>query len=167
MRAANSTQTIPQGPGDQIFEAAQTIACPRADVFAFFSDPANLEKITPPWLGFRIAEGAGTNIGLGSQFAYDLKIHGLPMRWRSLISEWIPGELFMDVQLKGPYARWHHLHLFEDARGGGATVIKDRVIYRLPFAPLGPLLAGRFVRADIQRIFRYRAARTVELLERS
>lgn len=158
-------ESMSMAPGDQVFEASQTISRPREEVFSFFADPANLEKITPPWLRFRIADGNPTEIGTGTQFDYNLRVHGLPMRWRSLIDEWVPGSRFVDIQLKGPYAKWHHLHIFEDADDGAATRISDRVIYRLPFHPLSQALGGWFIRSDLKRIFGYRARLTSEILE--
>jgi ligand-binding SRPBCC domain-containing protein len=146
----------------RVFEAAQTVPVPRDEVFAFFSDPRNLEAITPPWLNFRIVERSTEDVRKNSVFTYRLKVHGIPMTWKSLISEWVPGERFVDEQIRGPYALWHHTHTFEDAAGG--TRIGDRVLYRLPLAPLGDWIAGRFVDADVRKIFEYRRGRIEELL---
>ncbi len=153
-------------PGDFLFEAEQTIPRRRDEVFRFFSDPANLQQITPPWLGFHIEEGGGVPLHQGSEFTYRLKVHGVPMRWRSRISTWEPGESFTDIQLQGPYAKWHHQHTFEDAADGAATRIRDRVVYRLPMGALGRLFGGPLVRSDIRKIFAYRAASTARLMER-
>ena len=158
-------ETMSRHQGDQVFTASQTLALPREDVFAFFANPANLEKITPPWLSFRMAEEESHAIEEGSEFTYDLRVRGLPMRWRSLIAEWVPGHRFVDVQLQGPYAKWHHLHTFEDAEGGSATRVIDSVVYRLPLGSMGQLLSGRFVRSDLRRIFNHRSACTSRILE--
>ena len=151
------------GPLDQVFEATQIVERPRREVFAFFSDPANLQAITPPWLGFEILQGQGQPIREGSQLEYGLRIHGLPMRWRTLIEEWEPGRRFVDVQLRGPYALWHHTHTFQDVDEG--TLVVDRVVYRLPLGRLGRLVAGRYVRRDVEKIFSYRKQRISQLLE--
>ena len=98
----------------------------------------------------------------GTELTYRLRIHGLPLTWRSRIEEWRAGEAFVDVQLKGPYAKWHHTHTFHDR--GPDTLIRDRVLYRLPLGRLGDLIGRRFVASDVQKIFEYRAARTAELL---
>jgi ligand-binding SRPBCC domain-containing protein len=153
------------GKEDQVFTVSQILPLPRKDVFAFFANPANLEKITPPWLRFRMTGTESQVVKEGSEFTYDLRVHGLPMRWRSLITQWVPGQRFVDVQLQGPYARWQHLHTFEDAEGGSATRVTDRVAYRLPFGPMGQLLAGWFVRSDLRRIFNYRSECTSRILE--
>jgi ligand-binding SRPBCC domain-containing protein len=143
------------------FTAAQTIAVPREKVFAFFSEPGNLEAITPPWLQFRIVGRTTEEVREGSELTYKLRLRGLPLTWVSRISEWVPGERFVDEQIRGPYAMWHHTHTFEDADGG--TRIGDRVLYRLPLAPLSHWVAGWFVDADVRKIFEYRRQR-IELL---
>jgi len=147
---------------DLVFSSEQFVDQPRQRVFAFFSDPANLESITPPWLRFRILKRSTPEIGEGTEFTYGLSLRGLPMRWRSRIEEWQPGERFVDVQLSGPYAKWHHTHSFHDH--GNGTLIRDCVRYRLPLGRLGLFLMGRFVASDVRRIFDFRAARVHELL---
>jgi ligand-binding SRPBCC domain-containing protein len=147
---------------DRVFIAEQLVPLARDAVFGFFSDPRNLEAITPPFLGFRIVGQSTAEMREGTELTYRLRIHGLPMTWRSRIDEWRTNERFVDVQLKGPYARWHHTHSFYDR--GPATLIRDRVLYRLPLGRLGHWVGGRFVAADVKKIFEYRAARTAELL---
>ena len=147
---------------DQLFTAEQRVPLPRAAVFAFFSEPRNLEAITPPWLRFRIAGQSTEDLQEGTELIYRLRIHGFPATWRSRIEEWRPDEHFVDVQLTGPYAKWHHIHSFHDC--GSQTLIRDRVIYRLPLGWLGQLVAGRFVAADVKKIFEYRAMKTEALL---
>lgn len=149
---------------DQVFIAEQLVPLPRETVFEFFSEPRNLEAITPPWLGFRIVDQSTESIEEGTELTYRLRIRGLPVTWRSKISEWQPNERFVDIQLKGPYAKWHHTHTFHD-RGSG-TLIRDHVLYRLPLGLLGHWIGGRFVAADVETIFAYRAARTDALLEK-
>ena len=147
---------------DVVFTAEQRIPRPRAEVFAFFSQARNLEAITPPWLQFRILEQSTPEIEQGTVITYRLKIHGIPFVWKSRIDEWNPGESFVDTQLKGPYAKWHHTHSFHD--DGDGTIIRDRVLYRLPLGFLGQLFGGRFVAKDVRKIFAYRKRRTEELL---
>jgi ligand-binding SRPBCC domain-containing protein len=148
---------------NEIFTAEQFVPLPRDRVFAFFSTPRNLEAITPPWLKFRIVHESAPQPGEGVEYTYRLLMRGIPMRWKSRLTEWVPGERFVDVQLRGPYAEWHHTHTFEDVEGG--TLIRDRVSYRLPFGWFGRLVAGRLVAADVSKIFEYRRRKTAELLE--
>ena len=146
----------------QLFTTTQTILMPRDEVFEFFASPRNLEAITPPWLQFRIVEQSTEEVHEETRLTYRLNLHGLPMNWVSRISEWIPGERFVDEQISGPYAMWHHTHTFQDFNGG--TLIGDRVVYRLPLAPFGEWIAGRFVASDVRKIFDYRRRKIAELL---
>lgn len=150
---------------DQVFTTELRVPAPRAEAFEFFSTPANLEAITPPWLQFRIVHQSTPEIREGSELTYRLRIHGLPVTWRSRIEEWRPNEQFVDVQLRGPYAAWRHTHSFHDS--GADTLIRDRVLYRLPMGRLGQWLGGRFVASDVEKIFAYRAAKILELLRRA
>lgn len=124
------------------------------EVFAFFSDAYNLEKITPPFLRF-LVRGVDTDaIGEGTHIDYRLRLRGIPLRWRTRIVRWSPPHEFVDVQLRGPYALWHHAHTFEEHPRG--TVMRDVVHYRVPFGVLGELVAARTVSRDVTRIFDYR-----------
>jgi ligand-binding SRPBCC domain-containing protein len=131
------------------------------ETFAFFSQPENLEEITPPWLGFRILK-ADTQLHTGSVIKYKLRIRGLPMRWTSEITVWEPPYRFVDNQLSGPYKRWHHEHTFASENGG--TRIRDHVDYELPFGFLGDIVHALMVRRDVETIFRFRQQRLAELL---
>jgi ligand-binding SRPBCC domain-containing protein len=122
-------------------------------VFAFFSEAANLERITPKELRFRIVTPQPVIIGAGSIIDYTLTLYGLRFRWRTLIPVWEPPLRFVDEQLRGPYALWRHTHTFTPTAEG--TEIGDRVEYALPLHPLSapgiPL-----VRAQVRRIFEHR-----------
>jgi ligand-binding SRPBCC domain-containing protein len=150
---------------DTIFSTSQFVPVPRDRAFAFFSSPRNLEAITPPWLRFRILDQSTPDIGEGTEFTYRLRLHGIPLTWKSRIADWRPPERFVDVQVRGPYAVWRHTHELDEQDGG--TVIRDRVRYRLPLGRIGRLVAGGLVDADVRRIFAFRAARTAELLSRT
>ena len=128
-----------------------TVERPIEEVFDFFSDPRNLEQITPPWLRFRVLDDAAEPLREGSELRYRLKVRGFPLSWRSLISRWDPPHCFVDEQLQGPYSRWVHTHSFE-GRGEG-TVVRDSVEYAVPG---GSLVDRLFVRPDLERIFDYR-----------
>jgi hypothetical protein len=140
-----------------LLERSQRIARPPDEVFAFFSDAHNLEAITPDWLRFRIVTPGRIEMAPGALIEYRLRLHGLPIRWLTRIEEWEPGRRFVDVQVRGPYALWHHTHEFE-RDGDGATVVRDRVSYALPLGALGELARSAFVARDLDRIFDHRLA---------
>jgi ligand-binding SRPBCC domain-containing protein len=135
-------------------------------VFAFFSDAGNLEAITPPMLGFRIATPGSIEMRTGTLIEYRLRVHGVPMRWTTAIREWEPPHRFVDEQLRGPYALWQHTHTFHDD-GSGGTLMSDVVRYAIGFGPLGAVAQRLLVRRDLDAIFDYRAARVRELLGRN
>ena len=123
----------------------------RDEVFAFFADASNLDRLTPPWLGFRIATPLPIVMAAGTSIDYRISVHGVPMRWRSEISVWQPPERFVDRQVKEPSRRWIHTHTF--AEEGEGTRVSDRVEY----AVFGGAVINRvLVARDLQRIFTFR-----------
>lgn len=138
----------------QVFRTTAILPVPRSKVFGFFSDPRNLERLTPAWLSFRILTPDPLPVGAGAVYDYRLRLRGLPLRWRTLITAWEDGRRFQDLQVRGPYALWRHTHTFEDTAEGG-TRMTDEVHYRLPLGILGAL-ALPLVRRDVARIFAYR-----------
>jgi ligand-binding SRPBCC domain-containing protein len=99
----------------------------------------------------------------GALIDYRLKLHGLPVQWRTRIEVWEPPVRFVDVQVRGPYAAWEHTHSFEPD-GERAVVIRDRVRYALPLGPFGRLAHAAIVKRDLERIFDYRQQAVAELL---
>ena len=136
--------------------ATQRIPLPRAQLFPFFSDARNLAVITPPRMGFRIRTAEPIVMREGALIDYTVRVAGVPLPWRTLISYWDPPNEFADEQLRGPYAMWHHRHRFTIV-GAGETRMDDEVLFRLPFAPLGNV-ALPFVKRELRRIFEYRHA---------
>lgn len=131
----------------------QFVARPRAEVFEFFSDARNLERLTPPWLNFSIDE-IPSDLAEGALIKYSLRLHGVPIHWVTRIEQWEPGVKFVDLQIAGPYELWHHTHEFEDVDGG--TLVRDTVRYKVPFGPLGRAVDRAFVTPDTRKIFSYR-----------
>jgi ligand-binding SRPBCC domain-containing protein len=129
------------------------------ELFPFYADARNLERITPPWLRFRIVTPAPIAMQVGTLIDYRLRLHGVPLPWRSEITAWEPPRRFVDEQRRGPFRRWVHEHLLEDRDGG--TRVRDRVTYE---PPGGSVVDRLLVRRDLERIFAYRQDRLLELL---
>jgi ligand-binding SRPBCC domain-containing protein len=135
---------------------------PKDEVFAFFSDAGNLERITPDFLRFKILTPRPIEMKSGAVIDYQLRLFGLPFRWRTEITEFVPGSHFVDVQVKGPYKVWHHRHQFTTVAGG--TQMTDIVDYDLPFGPLGALAHALMVRRSVNQIFDHRNRTILEIL---
>ena len=138
-----------------VLERCQRLPVTAERAFAFFSDARNLEAITPSWLRFRVLTPGAIEMRPGALIEYRLRLHGVPLTWRTRIAVWEPPHRFVDVQLRGPYALWEHTHTFAPA-AADAVIIRDRVRYALPFGPLGELARRLFVRRDLDRIFDHR-----------
>ncbi|MEJ2254781.1 MAG: hypothetical protein P8Y75_10530 [Nitrospirota bacterium] len=164
--------------------ASQLLPLPREKAFTFFEDPANLFAITPGWLDFRMTDPRQAERGVfeGAEFDYTIRWAGLRIPWRSRIVDYHPPERFRDIQVRGPYAYWGHLHVLEESRtpshkpGGGVqktkrtgevsdraaarqTLMRDEVLYALPLGPLGRLLHIWKIEEQLRDIWRHRAAR--------
>lgn len=120
-------------------------------VFDFFSDARQLERITPPWVNFRILTPLPIEMRQGTLIDYRLKLHGIGLKWRTEICLWNPPYSFADQQLRGPYRKWLHVHRFEAVNGG--TLVIDDIHYRVP---LDWLMHRTMVRPDLKRIFTFR-----------
>ena len=139
---------------EHVLKRELVVDLPRAEVFQFFSDAANLEKITPAELSFHITTPQPIEMREGALIEYRLRLNGFPMSWQSKISKWDPPEEFVDEQLSGPYKQWIHRHIFTEL-SPNKTLIEDEVRYRLPFEPLGDI-AHFVVESQLRKIFEYR-----------
>ncbi len=144
-----------------VLEAEQWIPRPVGEVFSFFAQAENLEKLTPAFLGFHVVDMSTKDLEEGTKIRYRLNIHGIPVGWTTEIMEWVPGVRFVDNQLKGPYAVWHHTHTFQAKDGG--TLMRDRVLFQLPLGILGDFVAGWLVKRDVRAIFTFRNATIARL----
>lgn len=139
---------------EYILERKQIIERPRTEVFEFFADAGNLERITPPELNFQIITPQPIDIKKGALIDYKLKLRGIPITWKTEITQWNPPHDFIDSALKSPYKQWIHLHTFEEG-SNGETIMRDVVRYRLPFEPFGDI-AHFYVKKELVYIFDYR-----------
>ena len=131
---------------------------PRSEVFAFFANAHNLQSITPAWVNFEVLTPPPIAMQPGTLIDYRIRVHGIPIRWRTEIIEWNPPHGFVDLQLSGPYTLWHHTHRFEEK--DGRTLCVDDVRYR-PRG--GRVINWLFVRRDVERIFATRRERLEEI----
>jgi ligand-binding SRPBCC domain-containing protein len=104
-------------------------------------------------LCFHILTPQPIEVTEGTEIDYRLRLYGVPLNWRSRITNWSPPHRFVDEQIQGPYRLWVHIHRFHEQNG--STTIGDEVWYQLPIWPLGevfhPLISGQ-----LHRIFRFR-----------
>lgn len=147
--------------GQQFLETETLLSKTLDEVFTFFANAENLERITPPELAFQILTPTPIVMQEGTVIDYRLRLFGVPFGWRTRITRWQPNDQFIDEQIRGPYARWTHRHSFSECEEG--TGMTDRVEYCLPLLPAGNL-ALPLVRRQLDRIFRYRAAAIQQLL---
>jgi ligand-binding SRPBCC domain-containing protein len=152
------------GPLVHVLQREQRLEAPRDEVFPFFADPRNLEAITPPLLSFRLLTPSPVALGAGTFLQYALRVHGVPVRWDTLIQEWEPPVRFVDVQVRGPYRLWHHTHELVSLDDGAATLMRDTVRYSVGFGFLGEVARRAVVLRDLEAIFAFRAERVPGLV---
>lgn len=140
-----------------------TIPVPLARVFRFFEDPRNLKAITPRWLNFQIVNPDGIRMRTGEEINYVIRWMGVPLKWKTRITEYEPPWKFVDEQTSGPYGLWRHEHTFQETAAGVA--IRDRVDYELPLGVLGEFAHAVLVKRQLVGIFRYRQAQIVKILQ--
>jgi len=139
---------------ERVLRREQVLDVPIEEAFEFFARAENLEAITPPLLRFRIVSDP-VEMRVGALIRYRLRLRGAPVSWLTRIEEWDPPHGFVDRQLKGPYALWHHTHTFEPLDGGRTRMV-DLVRYGQRLGPLGSLAEHLLVRRDIEGIFDFR-----------
>ena len=132
------------------------------EAFAFFENPYNLARITPPWLNFRITSPERIQMRKGAEITYQIRWLGVPVNWKTVIAEYEPPFFFVDEQASGPYAHWRHRHEFKPAESG--VIVSDCVDYALPLGLLGRLAHRLIVRRQLQEIFDYRRKALARIL---
>jgi ligand-binding SRPBCC domain-containing protein len=141
-----------------LFSSELLLPRARNKVFPFFANAENLEALTPPWLRFRIVTECPITMQKGCLIDYNLRVHGIPLRWRTQITAWEPPFRFVDTMLRGPYRAWIHEHIFEERPDG--TLVIDRVNYAVPG---GRMVDRLFVRRDIESIFAFRRQKLLQI----
>ena len=123
-------------------------------VFEFFNQPENLERLTPDSLKFNMLTPSPVAMHNGAVFDYTIGLFGIPMRWTSVITNYDPPHQFVDIQLKGPYAYWHHSHSFESTAEGVDVI--DEIHYEIGFSLLGKVLLRPLIQRQLESIFAFR-----------
>jgi ligand-binding SRPBCC domain-containing protein len=147
-------------------ERRQFVARPLDEVFAFFAEAGNLERITPPWLSFRVLTPDPVQMAIGTLIDYRLRLHGIPLGWTSQIEVWNPDSptpQFVDRAIRGPFSLWHHRHRF--SASGDGTIVSDEVHYAPPLGALGEVANRLIVARDLDRIFAHRHQAVAQILE--
>jgi ligand-binding SRPBCC domain-containing protein len=131
--------------------------------WAFFSDPRNLQALTPSSLNLKPTnEVWGDEVYAGQVMTYTVKpLLGIPLEWMTVITQVERNKFFIDEQRKGPYRLWHHQHHFKSIEGG--VEMTDLVHYRLPMGIIGQMLHQPLVRKKLEEIFLYRYSRIQDL----
>lgn len=126
-----------------------------AEAWDFFSSPTNLEKITPPHMGFKITSGKSKEMYPGQIISYIVAaLPGIKTNWVTEITHVDDQKFFVDEQRFGPYRMWHHEHHFEEKEGG--IVMIDIVSYKIPLGFLGYIAHFLLVKKQLKGIFEYR-----------
>lgn len=140
----------------------QILPAPLSEVFAFHANPHNLLKITPPALNLHVTNRSRVIMATGATITYQIRWMGLPLNWRTLITDYDPMHTFTDVQTNGPYSKWEHTHTFVE-NGENSTRVIDDLVYELPFGRLGQLMGGVIIRRQLKHIFAYRNRKLDEI----
>lgn len=137
-------------------KTVQKIPVSKEEAWQFFSNPANLQTITPSNLGFKIiSKHHGDRMYPGQIIEYKVApLLGIPMYWMTEITHVEQGKYFVDEQRFGPYALWHHQHHFREIEGG--VEMTDIVHYRIPYWIFGRIANTLFVKAELKKIFDHR-----------
>lgn len=143
--------------------AEQTIDCSLEKAWEFFSDPKNLQVITPDDLSFQITSPEVGKMFEGQIITYRIGLlPGVTSNWVTEITAVEDKQYFIDEQRYGPYSMWHHLHSFEELEDG-RVLMKDKVHFKPPMGPLGKLAYSLFIKKKLQGIFDFRFKKLDEL----
>jgi ligand-binding SRPBCC domain-containing protein len=147
----------------QRFVKESRIAAAPSLVFAFHESPGALERLTPPWVRVEVIE-APSSLKPGARAVLKTKIGPFAIDWVAAHTEYEPGRMFADTQVRGPFAYWYHRHVFQDD-GQGGTVLRDEIDYRPPLGFLGKLVGSWFLKSNLENLFNYRHEITKQFVE--
>lgn len=142
------------------FNVQTTLPAPREAAFRWHARPAAFRRLLPPWVSARI-QRVYDEVQDGAELEFVVRRAGISLRWLARHRNMVADREFTDVQIAGPFRSWVHRHCFEDSPGG--CLLTDTIDYELP-AFAGP--AAAWIRADLERMFRFRSVRTARDLRR-
>jgi len=139
-----------------LLQRTQYLPITLAEAWDFFSSPHNLEKITPPSMGFQVLSDSHTQKAYAGQIItyYVRPILNIKLFWMTEITHVAEQQYFVDEQRFGPYAFWHHTHFFKAVPGG--VEMRDQVHYKLPFGFVGSIVHRLMVQKQLHDIFDFR-----------
>ena len=144
------------------FKRKQYIPISLDEAWRFLSSPKNLKELTPDYMGFNILSGADKPMFAGQIIQYSVTpILGIKTKWVSEITQVEHKKYFVDIQLYGPYALWHHKHFLKQIDGG--VEFEDIIDYKVPLGILGRLIHPFLVKPKLEEIFAYRQQKLIEL----
>jgi ligand-binding SRPBCC domain-containing protein len=136
-------------------QRTQILGISLEEAWRFFTNPANLNEITPASMGFRMLDTIPEKVYPGMIIRYTVKpLLNIPVHWVTEITQVEEKAFFIDDQRVGPYRLWHHQHLFRETAEG--VEMTDIVTYALPLGLLGRLAGSLFVHRKVRKIFDYR-----------
>ena len=132
------------------------------EAWKFLSNPRNLKIITPSYMSFDLISGAEKPMFAGQIIQYLVTpILGIKTKWVSEITHFEEKKYFVDVQLYGPYALWHHKHFINKIEGG--VELEDIIDYKVPLGILGQMVHPFIVKPKLEEIFNYRQQKMIEI----
>lgn len=137
-----------------LFTRKSYLPVPVARVFAWHARNGAIQRLTPPWAPLTLKWRQGRGIDKGVRVGFDMRVLGIPMIWEAEHIDFCNNRMFKDRQIKGPFSRWEHTHLFSPA-GEDGTIMTDQVAYELPMGRLSTPLY-HFARKELVRMFDYR-----------
>ena len=130
-------------------------------VFSFFNRIENLNQITPAWLQLQLLSPIPARLTKGSLLKFTFKLNGIPLKFKTEVSEWKAADYFVITQNEGPFLLWNHRHQFESKEN--KTIFYDRVEYAIPGGLLEPYLNYFYVAKKIKRVFNFRSQKLEQL----
>lgn len=133
-------------------------------VYDWHARPDALLRLIPPWDNIQVVEREP--LSENSRVILNLTSGPFSCRWIARHIHVVDGKEFADIQEKGPFRSWKHIHSFHAERED-SSILCDSIFFRLPFGRLGKYLGKNWVRKKLARLFLFRHRIIREDFERS